>query len=213
MPLTPAVPDMTIMNKTARGNGRPFPLPFRKDGAAEDGCFRGAVFDMDGTILDSMGMWQDIDRRYLSRFGKEAPADLQRRIEGFSVPEEDCLEADIHNMDEVSAVSERARQFCLDHGQSQRVANHVSLCVEEKASNTIEHGFRDGAKNHLSLRILFRKDYWVLRFRDDCGQFDPVSYMPAKEDAGKGGMKVTNVNEIVNEVFEVTGFSDILTIE
>ena len=47
----------------------------------------GAVFDMDGTILDSMGMWQDIDRRYLARFGTAAPADLQRRIEGFSVPE------------------------------------------------------------------------------------------------------------------------------
>ena len=32
--------------------------------------------------------------------------------------------------------------------------------------------------------------------------------------AGKGGsMKVTNVNEIVHEVFEVTGFEDILTIE
>ena len=29
----------------------------------------------------------------------------------------------------------------------------------------------------------------------------------------KGGMKITNVNEIVQEVFEVTGFSDILTIE
>ncbi len=29
----------------------------------------------------------------------------------------------------------------------------------------------------------------------------------------KGGMKVTNVNEIVREVLEVTGFSDILTIE
>ncbi|MBQ8954203.1 MAG: STAS domain-containing protein [Clostridia bacterium] len=29
----------------------------------------------------------------------------------------------------------------------------------------------------------------------------------------KGGMKVTNVNEIVKEVFEVTGFADILTIE
>ena len=29
----------------------------------------------------------------------------------------------------------------------------------------------------------------------------------------KDGMKVTNVNEIVKEVFEVTGFSDILTIE
>ena len=29
----------------------------------------------------------------------------------------------------------------------------------------------------------------------------------------KGGMKVTNVNEIVQEVFEVTGFADLLDIE
>ena len=29
----------------------------------------------------------------------------------------------------------------------------------------------------------------------------------------KGGMKVTKVNEMVREVFEVTGFSDILNIE
>lgn len=30
---------------------------------------------------------------------------------------------------------------------------------------------------------------------------------------GKGGMRVINVNEIVREVFDVTGFSDILDIE
>ena len=29
----------------------------------------------------------------------------------------------------------------------------------------------------------------------------------------KGGMKVTNVNEMVREVFDVTGFADILNIE
>ncbi len=29
----------------------------------------------------------------------------------------------------------------------------------------------------------------------------------------KGGMKICHVNEIVKEVFDVTGFSDILTIE
>ena len=34
-----------------------------------------------------------------------------------------------------------------------------------------------------------------------------------KAMAKKGGMRVVNVNEIVGEVFEVTGFSDILTIE
>jgi anti-sigma B factor antagonist len=34
-----------------------------------------------------------------------------------------------------------------------------------------------------------------------------------KTMSAKGGMKVTHVNEIVQEVFEVTGFADILTIE
>ena len=34
-----------------------------------------------------------------------------------------------------------------------------------------------------------------------------------KAMAGKGGMVIRNVNEIVREVLDVTGFSDILTIE
>ena len=34
-----------------------------------------------------------------------------------------------------------------------------------------------------------------------------------KAMVGKGGMKITHVNEIVQEVFDVTGFSDILVIE
>ena len=34
-----------------------------------------------------------------------------------------------------------------------------------------------------------------------------------KKMAAKGGMTVTGVNDIVNEIFEITGFSDILDIE
>ena len=34
-----------------------------------------------------------------------------------------------------------------------------------------------------------------------------------KAMAAKGGMKICNINEVVQEVFEVTGFADILTIE
>ena len=34
-----------------------------------------------------------------------------------------------------------------------------------------------------------------------------------KQMSAKGGMKITNANEIVREVFDVTGFADILTIE
>ena len=34
-----------------------------------------------------------------------------------------------------------------------------------------------------------------------------------KAMSAKGGMKVTHINDVVQEVFEVTGFSDILNIE
>ena len=34
-----------------------------------------------------------------------------------------------------------------------------------------------------------------------------------KKMAAKGGMIVTNVNDVIMEIFEITGFSDILTIK
>ena len=40
-----------------------------------------------------------------------------------------------------------------------------------------------------------------------------VLLMAEKSMAQKGGMKVTGVNELISEIFEVTGFTDILDIE
>lgn len=40
------------------------------------------IFDMDGTLVDSMGIWKEIDLEYLGRFGYELPNDLQKCIEG-----------------------------------------------------------------------------------------------------------------------------------
>ena len=34
-----------------------------------------------------------------------------------------------------------------------------------------------------------------------------------KKMTEKGGMKVINVNDVISEIFDITGFSDILTIE
>lgn len=48
---------------------------------------QAAIFDMDGTLIDSMWMWQDIDVEYLARFGIPLPSDLQRQIEGMSFSE------------------------------------------------------------------------------------------------------------------------------
>lgn len=45
------------------------------------------IFDLDGTVVDSMWMWKQIDIEYLARFGIELPADLQRCVSGMSFSE------------------------------------------------------------------------------------------------------------------------------
>ena len=45
------------------------------------------IFDLDGTLVDSMWMWRSIDIEYLQRFGIELPEDLQKNIEGMSFSE------------------------------------------------------------------------------------------------------------------------------
>ena len=45
------------------------------------------IFDLDGTLVDSMWMWESIDIEYLAQFGLEFPQDLQSKIEGMSFSE------------------------------------------------------------------------------------------------------------------------------
>ena len=48
---------------------------------------KAVIFDLDGTLVDSMWMWKAIDIEYLGRFGYECPDDLQKAIEGMSFSE------------------------------------------------------------------------------------------------------------------------------
>lgn len=45
------------------------------------------IFDLDGTLVDSMWIWKQIDIDYLKRHGKELPENLQHEIEGMSFTE------------------------------------------------------------------------------------------------------------------------------
>ncbi len=45
------------------------------------------IFDLDGTLMDSMWLWGDIDIEFLGRFGYPVPDDLPGKIEGMSFTE------------------------------------------------------------------------------------------------------------------------------
>lgn len=48
---------------------------------------RAVLFDLDGTLMDSMWAWENIDIEYLGRFGHVPTKDMQRAIEGMSFTE------------------------------------------------------------------------------------------------------------------------------
>ncbi|OAA93050.1 HAD family hydrolase [Clostridium coskatii] len=45
---------------------------------------KGAIFDMDGTLIDSMWMWENIDEKYLARKKLTVPPSLKSDIEHMS---------------------------------------------------------------------------------------------------------------------------------
>lgn len=45
------------------------------------------LFDLDGTLVDSMWMWEEIDIEFLARFGLACPDHLQKTIEGMGFSE------------------------------------------------------------------------------------------------------------------------------
>ena len=48
---------------------------------------KAVIFDLDGTLVDSMWMWKAIDIEYLGKFGVPMPKTLQKDIEGMSFSE------------------------------------------------------------------------------------------------------------------------------
>lgn len=48
---------------------------------------QAVIFDLDGSLMDSMWIWKDIDIQYLGEYGIQIPEDLQSKIEGMSFKE------------------------------------------------------------------------------------------------------------------------------
>lgn len=48
---------------------------------------KGAIFDIDGTLLDSMPVWENAGARYLATLGIKARSNLKERLDALSLPE------------------------------------------------------------------------------------------------------------------------------
>ena len=141
--------------------------------------------------------------RRLSRGKAVTPENFLLLRDSFGVRPEDMMEISVSTPEEAAKTAEAAGEFCRSHGQSEQTANHIALCVEEMAGNTVIHGFSKERENHLSVRIQRKDGMWTLRFRDDCRAFDPVSYVPSGETDALGIRIVTAMADDVRYTYSL----------
>lgn len=48
---------------------------------------KACIFDLDGTLIDSMGLWEGVDEEYFAMHNVPLPADYQKMIDGLSIVE------------------------------------------------------------------------------------------------------------------------------
>ena len=89
--------------------------------------------------------------------------------------------------------------------------NAVTIALEGRLDTTTAPQLEQALKSVLDDATELTLDFEKLDYISSAGL--RVLLSAHKAMLKKGGMKVTNVNEIVREVFDVTGFVDILTIE
>ena len=87
----------------------------------------------------------------------------------------------------------------------------LTIALEGRLDTTTAPDLEQALKDSLYGATELTLDFSKLDYISSAGL--RVLLSAHKTMSKKGGMKVTNVNEIVNEVFDVTGFADILTIE
>ena len=99
------------------------------------------IFDVDGTLIDSMGVWEEVDRIYLTRHGKPMSEDLQRKLAGLSI-----LQAADYYRHEIQMKPGAAKWLSLIEEKELPMAvatsNTRKLAMTALHAQDIEHYFR-----------------------------------------------------------------------
>lgn len=62
--------------------------------------YKGVIFDLDGTILDSLKVWQNVDRDFFIKRGLNIPLDYTKNISGMTILETAQYTKDICGIDD-----------------------------------------------------------------------------------------------------------------
>lgn len=87
----------------------------------------------------------------------------------------DTYECTVREAEELKPTVSDVETFCRKHEKNEHDTKLCELIVEEMAGNIIKHGFLE-KESRVDIRIIMTGDDMIVRLRDNCRKFDPVSY-------------------------------------
>lgn len=114
------------------------------------------IFDLDGTLVDSMWMWKEIDAEYLSKYGIDVPSDLQQAVEGMSFSETAQYFKERFNLpDPVDVIKAEWNQIAWDkYGNEVPLKKGVIEFLDELRSRGIKTGIATSNSRELVNHVL-----------------------------------------------------------
>lgn len=110
------------------------------------------IFDLDGSMVDSMWIWRSIDIEYLGKFGIPLPENLQACIEGMSFSETAAYFKERFSLpDDLDTIKEDWNRMAWD-----KYANEVPVKagVRELLAYCREHGIKAGIATSNSRQLV-----------------------------------------------------------
>ncbi|MBF4695710.1 HAD family hydrolase [Fusibacter ferrireducens] len=150
------------------------------------------IFDLDGTLVDSMWIWKQIDIDFLEKRGYALPDDLQKSIEGMSFTETASYFIKrfnlVETLDEIKEEwNKMAQQF---YAEEIKLKENVHLVIDYAHRHNIKLGIGTSNSKELLLTVLeangIQSCFHSLRTscEVEAGKPSPDIFLKVAEDLG-----------------------------
>lgn len=133
----------------------------------EHNTLQGVIFDLDGTLLDSTGMWRQVDGRLMAHYGKEVPPDLSETVQRMSI--EEFSQFFVEEFDLLVTPEQIAQQVAdmvaEEYREKLQLKPHVPEILDWLDQQDIPYGVATATYGELAEAALRRLHVWErLRF-------------------------------------------------